>query len=70
MQVNRGRFLANHNCGYVLKPAFMLEPDFSLPALRNGVPDPAQLTIAVHSSVCPPRNPAFLTDETGRDMLP
>jgi len=29
MQINQGKFLQNGNCGYVLKPEFMLKDDFN-----------------------------------------
>lgn len=28
MQINQGKFMANGRCGYVLKPAYMLDPSF------------------------------------------
>ena len=30
MQLNHGKFLANGRCGYILKPAYMLDENFSL----------------------------------------
>ncbi|XP_056325158.1 1-phosphatidylinositol 4,5-bisphosphate phosphodiesterase delta-3-A [Danio aesculapii] len=53
MDLNRGRFLANGNCGYVLKPSFMRQPDSEFnPENTGGGPgyNPTLLTIKVISA--------------------
>uniref|UniRef100_A0A6Q2YV37 Phosphoinositide phospholipase C n=1 Tax=Esox lucius TaxID=8010 RepID=A0A6Q2YV37_ESOLU len=53
MDLNRGRFLANGNCGYFLKPPFMIEPDCNFnPENTGGGPghNPTLITIRVISA--------------------
>ncbi|KAL0984453.1 hypothetical protein UPYG_G00141740 [Umbra pygmaea] len=53
MDLNRGRFLANGNCGYFLKPSFMTDPHCSFnPENTGGGPghNPTLLTIRVISA--------------------
>ncbi|KAM9560727.1 1-phosphatidylinositol 4,5-bisphosphate phosphodiesterase delta-3-A isoform 1-T1 [Salvelinus alpinus] len=53
MDLNRGRFLPNGLCGYVLKPSFMTRPDCNFnPENTGGGPghDPTLLTIRVISA--------------------
>ncbi|KAJ7984422.1 hypothetical protein DPEC_G00354680 [Dallia pectoralis] len=53
MDLNRGRFLANGNCGYFLKPSFMIDTDCNFnPENTGGGPghSPTLLTIRVISA--------------------
>ncbi|KAI4893915.1 hypothetical protein NFI96_027807, partial [Prochilodus magdalenae] len=53
MDLNRGRFLPNGGCGYVLKPDFLCQPKFNFdPEKTGGGPGhiPTQLTIRVISA--------------------
>ncbi|KAK9965414.1 hypothetical protein ABG768_004507 [Culter alburnus] len=53
MDLNRGRFLPNGRCGYVLKPSFMCQPDSEFnPENTGGGPghNPTLLTIKVISA--------------------
>lgn len=50
MDLNRGRFLPNGRCGYVLKPDFLCQPNSNFnPENTGGGPGhiPTQLTIRV-----------------------
>lgn len=53
MDLNRGRFLPNGRCGYLLKPSFMCQPDSEFnPENTGGGPghNPTLLTIKVYCS--------------------
>ncbi|GMS83935.1 hypothetical protein PENTCL1PPCAC_6110, partial [Pristionchus entomophagus] len=47
MQVNNGKFLANGRCGYVLKPAYMLDESFD-PLQGNKVSTSAPVKLTIH----------------------
>jgi len=50
MQINQGKFLQNGNCGYVLKPEFLLRDDFN-PYYTNppAGEEPIIITVKVRS---------------------
>ncbi|CAJ0948809.1 unnamed protein product, partial [Mesorhabditis belari] len=48
MQLNQGKFLANGQCGYVLKPAYMIDPNYDpLQAEKVQTSSPISLSVTV-----------------------
>lgn len=51
MQLNHGKFMANGQCGYVLKPSYMIDEMFS-PDAAEMVSTSCPIILTVHVSTC------------------